>query len=110
VFAIVLCASRHLFVQPVIVMDQHAWARAHVEAFEFFGGIPARIVADNLKTEVDKPDLYDAEGRIVGREGLRGVVGTGTDAPVGRLMRANQAGVVGGDDELGAVSRTQLHE
>jgi transposase len=58
-FAMVLCASRHLFVHPVIVMDQHAWTAAHVEAFEFFGGIPRRIVPDNLKTGVDKPDLYD---------------------------------------------------
>jgi transposase len=30
-----------------------------VEAFAFFGGAPARLVPDNLKTGVDKPDLYD---------------------------------------------------
>jgi transposase len=30
-----------------------------VEAFAFFGGVPARLVPDNLKTGVDKPDLYD---------------------------------------------------
>ena len=29
------------------------------EAFAFFGGVPARLVPDNLKTGVDKPDLYD---------------------------------------------------
>jgi transposase len=58
-FAIVLCASRHMFVRPVITMDQQAWTAAHVEAFEFFGGVPRRIVPDNLKTGVDKPDLYD---------------------------------------------------
>lgn len=58
-FALVLCASRHLFVKPVITMDQHAWCQAHVEAFEFFKGVPARIVPDNLKTGVDRPDLYD---------------------------------------------------
>lgn len=58
-FAVVLCCSRHLFVKPVITMDQHAWCQAHVEAFEFFGGAPARIVPDNLKTGVDRPDLYD---------------------------------------------------
>jgi transposase len=58
-FAIVLCASRHMFVRPVITMDQQAWTQAHVEAFEFFGGVPRRIVPDNLKTGVDKPDLYD---------------------------------------------------
>lgn len=58
-FALVLCASRHLFVKPVITMDQHAWCQAHVEAFEFFKGVPARIVPDNLKTGVERPDLYD---------------------------------------------------
>jgi hypothetical protein len=30
-----------------------------VAAFEFFGGVPARLVPDNLKTGVDRPDLYD---------------------------------------------------
>jgi transposase len=29
----------------------------HVEAFAFFGGSPARLIPDNLKTGVDKPDL-----------------------------------------------------
>jgi transposase len=58
-FAMVLCCSRHLFVRPVITMDQHAWTECHVAAFEFFGGVPARLVPDNLKTGVDRPDLYD---------------------------------------------------
>jgi len=30
-----------------------------VEAFAFFGGVPARLVPDNLRTGVDRPDLYD---------------------------------------------------
>ena len=58
-FVMVLAVSRHLFVRPVLVMDQRAWNDAHVAAFEFFGGVPARIVPDNLKTGVTKPDLYD---------------------------------------------------
>lgn len=58
-FAMVLCCSRHLFVRPVIRMDQRAWTEAHVEAFGFFGGVPGRLVPDNLKTGVDRPDLYD---------------------------------------------------
>ena len=58
-FVMVLAASRHIFVRPVLVMDQRAWNDAHVAAFEFFGGVPARIVPDNLKTGVAKPDLYD---------------------------------------------------
>ncbi len=32
-FAMVLCCSRHLFVRPVIVMDQRAWTECHVAAF-----------------------------------------------------------------------------
>ena len=58
-FAMVLCCSRHLFVRPVIKMDQRAWTECHVEAFGFFGGVPARLVPDNLKTGVDRPGLYD---------------------------------------------------
>jgi hypothetical protein len=50
-----------MFVRPVLRMDQEAWTRCHVEAFAFFGGVPARLVPDNLKTGVDKPDLYDPQ-------------------------------------------------
>lgn len=58
-FVMVLAASRHMFVWPVLRMDQNSWVAAHVAAFEFFGGVPARLVPDNLKTGVIKPDLYD---------------------------------------------------
>lgn len=57
--AIVLACSRHVFVQPTLVMDQRAWTQAHVDAFEFFGGTPRRLIPDNLRTGVDRPDLYD---------------------------------------------------
>lgn len=58
-FVMVLVCSRLLFVRPVLRMDQRAWTECHVEAFEFFGGVPARLVPDNLKTGGDKPDLDD---------------------------------------------------
>jgi transposase len=58
-FAMALCCSRHMFVRPVLRMDQRAWTECHVQAFGFFGGVPARLVPDNLKTGVDRPDLYD---------------------------------------------------
>lgn len=58
-FVMVLPTSRHMFVRPVLVMDQRAWTECHVAAFDFFAGVPARLVPDNLKTGVDKPDLYD---------------------------------------------------
>ncbi len=58
-FVMVLPYSRHMFVRPVLKMDQRTWTECHVAAFEFFVGTPARLVPDNLKTGVDKPDLYD---------------------------------------------------
>lgn len=58
-FIMVLACSRHMFVRPVFTMDAFSWVAAHVEAFAFFGGVPRRLVPDNLKTGVTKPDLYD---------------------------------------------------
>lgn len=59
VFAMILACSRALFIQPVLRMDQRSWNASHVAAFEFFGGVPLRLVCDNLKTGVIRPDLYD---------------------------------------------------
>ncbi len=58
-FSMVLPYSRHLFISPVVSMDQQAWVESHVRAFAFFGGCPRRLVPDNLKAGVCKPDLYD---------------------------------------------------
>ncbi|MET9134640.1 hypothetical protein ABZX44_33255 [Streptomyces antibioticus] len=54
-----LVCSRHMFVRPVIRLDQHARTETHVEAFQFFGGVTRRLVPGNQRTGVDKPDLYD---------------------------------------------------
>jgi transposase len=51
-FVMVLSHSRHLFVRPVIRMDQQAWTQAHVEAFAFFGGVPARIMSENVPRHI----------------------------------------------------------
>lgn len=58
-FVLVLAHSRHLFVRPTLVMDQVEWVAAHLAAAEFFGGLPHRLVLDNLKDGVVKADLYD---------------------------------------------------
>jgi transposase len=60
-FAMILACSRALFVQPVLRMNQTSWNASHVAAFEFFGGVPARLVCDNLTTGVIRPDLYDPQ-------------------------------------------------
>jgi transposase len=58
-FVMVLACSRYLFMQPVIRLDQASWTQSHVDAFAFFGGLPARTVPDNLATGASRADLYD---------------------------------------------------
>src|SRR5919108_5707982 len=43
----VLSASRHLFVRPLLAMTLAAWIQAHVLALGLFGGAPRRVVTDN---------------------------------------------------------------
>jgi len=58
-FVVVLACSRHMFVRPVLGMDQASWTASHVAAWDYFAGVPVRLVSDNLKTGVVKADLYD---------------------------------------------------
>jgi transposase len=51
-FIIVLAFSRLMFVRPVLKMDQRSWVEAHVLAFEFFGGVPLRIVPDYVPRNI----------------------------------------------------------
>ncbi|MDH7603124.1 MAG: IS21 family transposase [Armatimonadota bacterium] len=60
-FIMVLSYSRHMFVEPVFRLDSPTWLHCHIEAFEFFGRAPRRLVLDNLKDGVVKPDIYDPE-------------------------------------------------
>ena len=39
-------------VEGTLDMRENTWLTCHVYAFEFFGGVPARCVCDNLKTGV----------------------------------------------------------
>ena len=58
-FIMTLSFSRHLFCYPVLRMSQPEFLAAHVAAFAFFAGCPARLVPDNLGSGVLKADLYD---------------------------------------------------
>lgn len=68
VFVMVLPCSRKMFIQPVLWMDQASWNASHIAAFEYFGGVPERLVCDNLKTGVDRPDLYDPKINLAYQE------------------------------------------
>ncbi len=58
-FIATLSYSRHKFIEFVFRQDQQSFVSSHVRAFNYFGGVPKRIVLDNLKAGVIKPDLYD---------------------------------------------------
>jgi transposase len=60
-FLMVLSQSRHTFLHVVSSLNQRSWLQAHIAAFSFFGGAPVRLVVDNLKTGVLRPDLYDPQ-------------------------------------------------
>ena len=51
--------SRHKFVELVFSQNQQSFVGSHIRMFDFFGCVPERVVLDNLKTGVIKPDLYD---------------------------------------------------
>ncbi|MQB02335.1 MAG: hypothetical protein GEU78_19270 [Actinobacteria bacterium] len=51
-FVMVLAASRHMFVRPVLRMDQASWVAAHVAAFSFFAGAPRRLVPENVPRNI----------------------------------------------------------
>ncbi len=58
-FLMTLSYSRHQFLYPVLAEDTAAWLEAHVAAFSFFGGVPQRMVPDNLTAGIRKADRYD---------------------------------------------------
>ncbi len=53
-FVMVLAASRHQYVEFVWDQTIATWLMLHRHAFEFFGGVPTRIVLDNLKAAITK--------------------------------------------------------
>lgn len=58
-FVMTLSHSRHQYVTFVFDQKVPTWLRCHEEAFEFFGGVPKRIVLDNLKAAITKAALHD---------------------------------------------------
>ena len=68
VFVMLLSFSRHMYAQLVFDQTIATWIRVHIAAFEFFGGVPLRIVLDNLKAGIVKACLDDPEMQRTYRE------------------------------------------
>jgi len=60
-FIATLSFSRHKYVEFTFQQNQQSFVASHSNMFEFFGGVPHRLVLDNLKNGVIKPDLYDPQ-------------------------------------------------
>ncbi|HEX9597541.1 MAG TPA: IS21 family transposase, partial [Anaerolineales bacterium] len=54
VFVMTLSFSRHQYVEFVFDQKVETWLRCHIRAFAFFGGVPERVVIDNLKAAITK--------------------------------------------------------
>jgi transposase len=59
VFVLVLACSRHLYAELVFDQRVETWLLCHRHAFEFLGGVPERIVLDNLKAAILHAGAHD---------------------------------------------------
>jgi transposase len=57
-FVAVLPCSGYAYVEGFLSQDQSSWIQAHVNAYQFFGGVTRILTPDNLKTGVVKVDWY----------------------------------------------------
>lgn len=55
-FVMTLSWSRHQYVEFVFDQKIESWLHCHRNAFNYFGGVPQRLVIDNLKAGVIKAD------------------------------------------------------
>ena len=60
-FVAVMGASSRIYAVAVASQQIPDWTRAHTGAFEYFGGIPACVVPDQLKSGVKTSCKYDPE-------------------------------------------------
>ena len=61
VFVMTLSYSRHQYAELTFDQTVDTWLRLHRMAFEFIGGVPRRVVLDNLRAAIVHATLYDPE-------------------------------------------------
>ena len=64
VFVMSLGWSRHLYAEIVFDQSVSTWLVCHQHAFEFFGGVPKRVVLDNLKAAILKAYTRDDDPEV----------------------------------------------
>ena len=58
-FVMTLCRSRHQYVEFVWDQSSAAWLCCHRRAFEWFDGVPERVIIDNAKCAIVKACSHD---------------------------------------------------
>ncbi len=64
VFVMTLAWSRHQYAELVFDQKIATWLLCHQHAFEYFGGVPHRVVLDNLKAGVVKAYVQDHDVEV----------------------------------------------
>lgn len=64
-FVMTLCHSRMVFVKFIMRQTMEHFLACHREAFEYFGGIPERVMVDNCKVAVKTPSVFGIAGEAV---------------------------------------------
>jgi len=67
-FVMTLSWSRHQYVEFVFDQKVETWLRLHRNAFAFFGGVPERIVPDNLKAAIVRACWHEPQAQHAYRE------------------------------------------
>jgi transposase len=86
-FVMVLKWSRALYVDFSLDMRADTFLRMHARAFAFFGGVPRRVIYDNLKTVV----LHHVGSTVQFNPGFLGFAGHYLFEPVAAPVRYPQA-------------------
>jgi transposase len=68
VFVMTLAWSRHQYAEFVFDQRVPTWLGLHARAFAFFGGVPQRVVIDNLKAGITQAAWDDPEVQTAYRE------------------------------------------
>lgn len=54
IFVMVLSWSRHMYAEIVLHQDVRTWLTCHRRAFEWFNGVPGKLIIDNAKCAITK--------------------------------------------------------
>lgn len=60
-FVMTLAWSRHQYAEIVRDQKVETWLGCHRRAFEFFGGVPEKVIIDNLKSAIVKASFHEPQ-------------------------------------------------